>query len=186
MLSINYFDLVCVILTVSSSSFGATPGLYDCHVFTKTSKLRSSVKSTRCDKTLVITHLVRSDDREKRCRTFVEDRDNKIEGAKLDMKALQVDISTKLAEFEDEYLDTEPGDIEKGLSDILALRGKHKAELKSLESYADTQVASTQTTRGESVVLDLKELVQVGFFEEPVVYLQSPLVAAPVKITELV
>jgi DNA-binding beta-propeller fold protein YncE len=189
------------------SSFGYTslgppvasePGLYDCRgillvavpchdkIKAKIFDQEYTLQVQPGDETLTITRWMRSDDREDRCRTFVEDRANEIERRKLDMKALQVDLSAKMAEFEDEYLYTEPGDIEKGLADLVALRGKHKAELKELESCADVKIPITQTSQGESVVLQLKELIQVGFFGTPVVYRKGPLVAAAVQVTEVV
>jgi hypothetical protein len=174
------------------------PGLYDCRgillvavpgherINAKVFDQEYTLQVLPGDKTLTITRWVRSDNREDRCRTFVEDRANEIERRKLDLKALQEDVSAKVAEFEDEYLDLDTVDIKKELIDLLALRGKHKAELKTLESCADVKIPITETSQGESVVLPLKELVQVDFFDEPVVYLQSKLVVAPVKITEVV
>jgi hypothetical protein len=194
MFSINYFDLVCVIPTVSLS----TPGLYDCRGTLLVAVPGHNSSNARVfgqeydlqvqpgDKTLTITRWVLSDDREGRCRTFVNDRANEIEKRKLAMEALQLEVSTKMAEFEDEYLDTEPGEIGKGLAEVVSSRGKIKAELIKLKSSEDVNVAITRTNKGESVVLPLNQLVQVSFFEWPVVYLQSKLVAAPVKITEVV
>jgi DNA-binding beta-propeller fold protein YncE len=194
---------VSTLSLVASTSPGppaaSAPGLYDCrglllvavpghnNTNAKIFDQEYTLQVQPGGNTLTITRWVRSDNLEDRCRIFVEKRANETKRRKRDMQALQGDILAKLAEFEDEYLDTEPSEIIKGgLPDLLVLRGKHKAELKELESYADVKVAITETRKGESVELPLKELVQLDFFEEPVVYLHGPLVAAAVQITEVV
>jgi hypothetical protein len=183
----------------TSSSAASAPGLYDCRgillvavpghesIDAEVFGHEYTLQVQPGGETLTITRWVRSDGREDRCRIFVEDRANKIDWLKRDMKALQADIVAKLADFEDEYLEIEPSEIGKGgIADLLALRGKHKAELKELESRANVMVPFEQTTKSESVVLELDKIVSVDFFDEPVVYLQCPLVAALVLVSEVV
>jgi hypothetical protein len=193
MLSIIYFDLACVLPTVSLS----TPGLYDCRgtllvavpghesIYAEVFGQAYTFQEQSGGETLTISRHDQSDNREDRCRTFVEDRTNEIEKRKLAMNALQVDISTKLAELEDEYLDTEPGEIGKALAEVVNSRGKVKAELTQLEKYEDVNVAITRTNEVECMVLNLNQLVQVRFFQWPVAYLKSKLMAAPGKITQV-
>jgi hypothetical protein len=161
-----------------------TPGIYDCRGILLVAVLgKQPIKATlfghECtlqlqadNKTLMITRWVPS---EGHCRAFVEDRNNEIERLKLGMKALQVNVSAKMAEFENEYeyLDIDPGTIAKALVDLIGLRGKYRAVLTFLESYADGNVEAAQSSTGQSVVVHMNQFVQVGFFEEPIVYQQG-------------
>jgi hypothetical protein len=136
--------------------------------------------------TLTATRWVHTTNRDEKCRTFVADRANQIERRKLDRAALHQDITDKLDGLEDEYQDIDDKSVGKELADLIALRGKHKAELKVLEGFDEVTVPFERRSQGESVVLGLEKLVQVSFFTHSVMYRKGPLEPEAVQLLDVV
>jgi hypothetical protein len=134
---------------------------------------------------LTVTREVGTNDCDEKCRAFLEDRGNMIARRKLDMKHLQDDIAAKQAGFEDD-VNIDENQVGKELTELFAIRGNHKRELKELEGFGEKKISFKQTSKGETVVLPLGKLAQVRFFDHTVMYRKGPLVAEAVQVSEMV
>jgi DNA-binding beta-propeller fold protein YncE len=114
---------------------------------------------------------------------YATSRANKITQRKHDMNMLQREIESKQRDLEDDE-DLEIGQVGNALVCLLALKGKHRKELKLLETLEDVKVSCTRTTRVESVNLVLNQLTRVPFSDNVVMYRHGPVEITPTTVSE--
>jgi DNA-binding beta-propeller fold protein YncE len=189
---------LCIFADNVCSRLGSPTGLYDadgallveipvqCSKGAPTEGVDAIVFGQACNlrvtdgETLTIIHWVHTSNRSDNCRYFLKKRKHQIERRELDMSALQQQIVDKMNELEDQYEDLDVDVVGNELTHLIAMRGKHKVELKDLQ--ADLHVLFETRSICESVVLMLNELADVSFFKHTVRFSELKLVEPTVAI----